>query len=154
MRYPVNLDLCDGGGYFVSFPDIPEALTQGETRDEALQNARDALVTAFEFYFEDNQKIPIPGSVSGDYVEVPASVAAKILLLNAFVDSRLTRAELAARLGVKKQEVTRLFDLRHTTKIDRIQDALTALDKQLEMLAADTVHPIQHNDSNRTHARN
>ncbi|EHD21302.1 Uncharacterized protein family UPF0150 [Brenneria sp. EniD312] len=137
MRYPVNLELDpDSGGYVVSFLDIPEALTQGDTREEALKEAMDALVTAFEFYFEDNQRVPAPGNITGDYVEVPASIAAKVLMLNAFVDSGLTQVELASRMGVKKQEVTRLFDLHHSTKIDTIQKAISAMGLRLELVAA------------------
>ncbi|POW54620.1 antitoxin [Candidatus Pantoea alvi] len=135
MRYPVNLEPCEGG-YVVSFPDIPEALTQGDTREEALEMGLDALVTSFDFYFEDNQPVPAPGNITGDFVEVPASVAAKVLLLNAFIGSGLTQVELASRMGVKKQEVTRLFNLHHSTKIDTVQKALSALGKQLELIAA------------------
>lgn len=137
MRYPVNLELDpDSGGYVVSFPDIPEALTQGDTRKEALAMAHDALVTSFEFYFEDNQRIPAPGKITDDYVEVPASVAAKVLMLNAFVESGLSQVELASRMGVKKQEVTRLFNLQHSTKIDTVQKAIGVLGKRLELIAA------------------
>jgi len=57
MRYPVNLQ-SDTGGFVVSFPDIPEALTQGDDREGALAMGLDALVTAFDFYFEDNRKVP------------------------------------------------------------------------------------------------
>ncbi|HDW2026427.1 TPA: type II toxin-antitoxin system HicB family antitoxin [Enterobacter ludwigii] len=135
MRYPVTLT-PDSGGYVVSFPDIPEALTQGDTREEALINALNALVTAFEFYFEDNERVPDPGEVTDDFVEVPASVTAKVILLNAYIGSGLTQVELAARMGIKKQEVTRLFDLKHSTKIDTIQKALVALGKSLELRAA------------------
>ena len=39
MRYPVNLIPSVEGGFVVSFPDIPEALTQGNTRHDALQAA-------------------------------------------------------------------------------------------------------------------
>ncbi|QHM71300.1 Antitoxin HicB [Mixta intestinalis] len=120
----------------VSFPDIPEALTQGDTREEALAMGLDALITSFDFYFEDNQAVPLPGAITGDFVEVPASVASKVLLLNAFIASGLTQVELAARMGVKKQEVTRIFDLHHSTKIDTIQKALAALGKRLELVAA------------------
>lgn len=121
----------------VSFPHVPEALTQGDSREEALEQALDALVTALEFYFEDNESIPVPGDdeVSVDYVELPASVAAKVLLLNAFVEARISQVDLAKRMGVKKQEVTRLFDLRHSTKIDTIQGALQALGKRLVLAA-------------------
>lgn len=126
----------DSGGYVVSFPDIPEALTQGDTREEALKNALDALVTAFEFYFEDGERIPEPGNVIDDFVEVPASVVAKVMLLNAWISSGLTQVDLANRMGIKKQEVTRLFDLKHSTKIDTIQKAMTVLGRRLEILAA------------------
>lgn len=135
MRYPVTLT-PDSGGYVVSFPDIPEAHTQGNTREEALANALDALITSFEFYFEDNEPVPPPGDVSGDFVQVPSSVVAKVLLLNTFLASGLTQVELAARMGIKKQEVTRLFDLQHSTKIDTIQKALVAMGKSLELHAA------------------
>lgn len=135
MRYPIKLQ-SDSGGYFVSFPDIPEALTQGEDREEAMSMGLDALVTAFEFYFEDERKVPSPGKIIGDYVEVPASVAAKILLLNEFLDAGLTKTELANRMGVKKQEITRIFDLRHSTKIDTVQKALMVLGRRMEVVAA------------------
>lgn len=132
MRYPVNLD-PDSGGFVVSFPDIPEALTQGDSREEALSMALDALVTAFEFYFEDNQKVPLPSEVTGEFVDVPLSVASKVLMLNAFIDSSLTQIDLAKGMGVKKQEITRLFDLKHATKIDAVQKAMQVLGKRLEL---------------------
>ncbi|WP_445496415.1 type II toxin-antitoxin system HicB family antitoxin [Photorhabdus sp. SF281] len=133
MRYPVTLEPVEECGYFVSFPDIPEALTQGDTREEALEMALDALITAFEFYFEDNEKIPLPGPVGQDYVDVPLSVASKVLMLNAFLDSKLTQIELANRMGVKKQEVTRIFDLRHSTKIDTVGKVASAIGHQLTL---------------------
>lgn len=136
MKYPVDLQVCPEGGYFVSFPDIPEALTQGDNKESALNAALDALVTAFEFYFEDNQSIPAPGEITGDYVTVPAAVAAKILLLNTFISSGMTQTELAKRMGVQKQEITRLLNLHHTTKINSIQSALAVLGKSLELTAA------------------
>lgn len=132
MRYPVNLE-PDSGGFFVSFPDIPEALTQGDSREDALSMALDALVTAFEFYFEDNRKVPLPSEVTGEFVDVPLSVASKVLMLNAFIDSSMTQTELANRMGVKKQEITRLFDLKHATKIDAVQKAMRVLGKRLEL---------------------
>jgi antitoxin HicB len=135
MRYPIKLE-PDTGGYVVSFPDIPEALTQGDTKEEALSMGLDALVTAFEFYFEDNQKIPMPGEITDDYVEVPPSITAKVLMLNAFIDSGFTRVELAHRMGIKKQEVTRLFDLKHSTKIDTIHHALQAMGMNLRLEVA------------------
>lgn len=132
MRYPVTLEKVDEG-YFVSFPDIPEALTQGDTREEALEMARDALVTAFEFYFEDNRPVPTPSAAGVDFVEVPASVAAKVLLLNVMLATGTTNAELARRLGTRPQDVQRIVNLGHVTKIDTIEAALHALGKRMEI---------------------
>lgn len=119
----------------VSFPDIPEALTQGNTRHDALQAARTALITAFEFYFDDNEAIPLPSAVGAEdtYVEIPLSVASKVLLLNAFLESKITQQVLANRIGRPKQEITRLFDLKHTTKIDAVQIAARVLGKELAL---------------------
>lgn len=134
--YPVILE-PDGDGWMVSFPDIPEALTGGDTREEALENARDALVTAFEFYVEDARQVPLPSVVDGaELVEVPPSVWSKVLLLNAMLEQRLPQIELARRMGTRKQEVQRLVDLRHPTKIDTIARAMAAMGKQLIVSSA------------------
>jgi antitoxin HicB len=136
MFYPAKIQ-PDGNGWMVSFPDIPEALTAGETRDEAIEMAGDALTTALEFYFDDRRKIPAPSKLKKGQVaiELPASVAAKVLLLNEMIVQKVRPAELARRMGTTAQEVTRLTQLRHATKIDGINTALHALGKRLEMRA-------------------
>lgn len=47
-------------GYVVRFRDIPEALTSGASRDEALEMSSDALATAMQFYVEDCRNLPAP----------------------------------------------------------------------------------------------
>lgn len=132
MRYPVNIER-DGNGYLVTFPDVPEAITDGDTREEALNNALDALITALDFYFEDNRPIPLPSATNDDddYIVLPLSITAKVLLLNEWLKSGITQAELGRRIGVQRQEVTRIFNLHHTTKIDTIEKAFNTLGKQL-----------------------
>ena len=138
MFYPAKAE-PDGNGWMVSFPDIPEALTSGSTKEEAIEMAGDALTTALEFYFDDRREIPAPSKVKRGQVaiELPASVAAKVLLLNEMIVQRVRPAELARRLGTTAQEVTRLTQLRHSTKIDGINSALHALGKRLEMRAVE-----------------
>ncbi|QBX68695.1 type II toxin-antitoxin system HicB family antitoxin [Serratia quinivorans] len=134
MRYPVKFE-HDETGWCISFPDIPEALTGGSTREEALEMAQDALVTAFDFYFEDRRPVPMPSADGEEFVDVPASVAAKVLLLNAMIATGTTPAELARRLGTRPQDVNRIVTLSHATKIDTIEAALKALGKRLEITA-------------------
>jgi len=127
-----------GKFYVVSFPDIPEAITQGATREEALAAAREALESALEFYFEDRRAVPEPTAPTrGQHlVTLPTSLAAKVLLLNEMLRQDVRPAELARRLGTTPQAVNRLTDLRHTTRIDSVAQALEALGKQLTVQVA------------------
>lgn len=134
MYYPVTLT-PDTDGYMVSFRDIPEAISQGDTLDEALEMAKDALTVAIEFYFEDNRPVPMPSPPQGDerLVGLPPSVWAKVLLLNEMLYQGVSQAELAKRMGIIPQKVTRLVDLSHTTKIDTLAMAFDKLGKRLSL---------------------
>jgi antitoxin HicB len=84
LRYPVVLTPAEEGGFVVTFPDIPEAITQGDERDSALEMGLDALITSLDFYFDDKRPVPPPSRIKRgwSYVELPPSVAAKVLLFN------------------------------------------------------------------------
>ncbi len=135
LRYPAKLKPAKEGGFVVTFRDIPEAITQGESIEDAMIQARDALQTALDFYFDDHREIPAASKARrGErLIELPASVSAKVLLLNEMVRQRVRPADLARRLHTTPQEITRLTDLRHRTRIDSIAAALQALGKQLEL---------------------
>ena len=130
--------LHEDGGYTVTFRDIPEAITYGETLEEALEMAQDALETAMEFYFEDMRQVPTPSKgQDGEYaIELPISMASKVLLLNEMVAQRVTQADLAKRMNTSRQVVNRMTDLQHATKIDTISDALKALGKEMVIQVA------------------
>jgi antitoxin HicB len=135
MKFPVILAPDETGGYVVTFPDIPEAITQGETEEDALSMAREALETAIEFYFEDKRAVPPPSTPEPGQraVDVPPSLAAKILLLNEMILQNIRPAELARRLNTTPQAVNRLTDLQHTTRIDSIDAALRSLGRRMEI---------------------
>jgi|ERR1700691_2890837 antitoxin HicB len=138
LEYPVRLTADKGsGGFVVTFPDIPEAITQGETAEEALQMAQDALETALDFYFDDHRPVPAPSKPKRGQrlVSLPVSVEAKVLLLNEMIRQRVRPAELARRLRTTPQVVNRLVNLRYVSKIDGIAGAMAALGKSLEIRA-------------------
>jgi antitoxin HicB len=59
LAYPYTLrQFADG--LVVSFPDVPEALTSGKTREEAQVMARDALIAALEGYVQLGRELPRP----------------------------------------------------------------------------------------------
>ncbi|WP_410472799.1 type II toxin-antitoxin system HicB family antitoxin [Faucicola mancuniensis] len=131
MNYPATFTK-DTDGFVVTFRDIPEALTQGDTYEEALEMAQDALATAMDFYFEDNRPVPMPSKAKkGEVmVELPLSIWSKVLLLNEMLNQHVSQADLAKRMGIKPQQVTRIVNLEHATKIDTLVQAFRALGKR------------------------
>lgn len=139
LAYPARLEKT-ALGYVVSFRDIPEALTEGKTRKAAIEMAAKALTTAMDFYFEDRREVPPPSKPKKgeELIDLPASLSAKILLLNVMLRDRVTPAALARKLNASPQAVTRIVDLHHSTKIDTIAEALNALGKKLVIQVADS----------------
>ena len=135
--YPVNLRK-DGKFILVTFPDVPPAITQGNNRAHALEMAKEALELSMEFYFDDMRPVPMPSKPKRGQavVELSPSIAAKVLLLNEMLRQRVRPIDLARRLGTTRQEVNRLTNLRHPTKLARIDAALRTLGKRLFVEAA------------------
>lgn len=135
FKFPAQFAPDPDGGYTVTFRDIPEAITQGDDLEDAKAMAVDALVTAIDFYFEENRSVPSPSQLQADevLVELPPSISAKVTLLNVIIEKKRRPVDLAKTMGIKPQEVTRILDLHHTTKIDTLAAAFEALGYTLEL---------------------
>jgi antitoxin HicB len=126
----------DGGAILVTFPDVPEAVTGGATEAEAMTNAGEALELALLTYATQGRELPRATrhpAAGGSYrvIFVSAAAAAKMALIAAFRESGMTRVALAARLGKGENEVRRMLDPHHRTKLPAIEDALRVLGKRL-----------------------
>lgn len=91
--YPCVLTPERNGGYSVTFPNVPEALTCGDDRDEALAMAEDALAVALGSYMQCREDIPVPDAVAGEreMVAVPRVVAAKLARYTAMREQGLRK---------------------------------------------------------------
>src|SRR5258707_7873091 len=101
FTYPVTLtpDATDGG-FVVTFKDLPEAITQGETVEDALAEAADALEEAIAGRIQRGDPIPQPSPAAAlTKVPVPAQTAAKAALYLALGETGISKSELAERLG-------------------------------------------------------
>jgi antitoxin HicB len=140
LQYAARLtpELPEEGGYTVTFRDVPEAITEGSTLEEALHYAQEVLVLALEHYLGEKRSAPVPTAPKkGEHlVTLPISLALQLTLMNEMVAQGVRPVDLAKRLGTSKQEVNRLTTLRHVTKVDRIADALTVLGKRIEIHVA------------------
>jgi len=136
MRYAYLFDLVPQpeGGFTVTFPDVPEAITEGDTEDEARGRAEDALVTALSFYTDEARPLPTPSAARGRPVAiVPPLVAAKLALHDAILAAGVSNVELGRQLGLDEKAVRRLRDPLHRSHIGQIEAALRLLGKRLEV---------------------
>jgi antitoxin HicB len=139
MRFPARIvHQKKSDNYAVYFPDIPEALTCGDNLEHALHQATDALESALDFYFEDGRAIPAASERKRGqhWIALPPTVAAKVLLHNEMVKQKIRPIDLARRMGIPRQELTRVLNLKHNTKIDTAAAAFHALGKHLELSVA------------------
>lgn len=135
MFYPAIFTESEEGGFVVTFPDIPEAITQGDSFEEAMEMAEDVLLSSIEIYFDDDRVFPEARKPldKETLVQIPPSVYAKVLLNNCMLQGSVTKAELARLSSIRPPEVQRVLDVRHSTKIDTINNALKALGKNLTL---------------------
>jgi len=133
FNYPVILT-PDGDTFLVTFPDVPEAITFGHTKQEALAMAVDALETGLSFYVDDRKPLPVP-SVRPDLLCVRPSAleSIKLAVYQEMTNQGIRKAELARRLGWKAPQVDRLFDLDHASRLDQLEAAAKVLGKQIDV---------------------
>lgn len=133
--YAVAMVGQPNGDYLITCRDLPEVITDGETRQAALEATEGALQAAIEFRIQDNDVIPLPSPA--ELVEVPVSVpistALKAALYLSMREQGISKAELARLLGVDEKEVRRMLDPRHSTKVPTLEKALHLLGKQAQL---------------------
>ena len=117
----------------VTFADVPEAITFGADDGEALLNAIDALETGLSFYVDARKPLPAASQPADGLKTVRPSAleCAKLGMYHAMIDQEIRKAKLARRLGWHMPQVNRLFDLRHTLKLNQIKAAANAPGKRL-----------------------
>jgi antitoxin HicB len=131
--YPATLTADPDGGFTVTFRDVPEAITEGDSREEALLRAEDALESALAMFVAAREPLPQPSAAQPDEAIVPLSALgmAKAALYDAMREQGVGRAELARRLRWHLAQINRVLDLRHASKMEQVETALAALGLRL-----------------------
>jgi antitoxin HicB len=131
--YRAAFEPGDEGSVVVTFPDVPEAITQGADERDARIQATDALATALLTYLAAGRSLP-KARARGDglkAVTVAAADAAKLAVIEAFQSSGLSKSELARRLRKDEREIRRILDPMHATKLPALSAALDAFGQRL-----------------------
>ena len=131
--YRYTLQRQANGSWLVRFPGVPEALTEGETEAEARANALDCVIAALEGYMKAGRPLPRAGaSHSGrDRAVLPSLVTAKLAVYETIRRRGWSKLKLAKELGMSENSVRRLLNLRHSSQMWIIDEALAKMNAEL-----------------------
>lgn len=135
VGYRYILEQQENGWWLVRFPEIPEALTEGETEAEARTSAIDCVIAALEGYMKAGKPIPRPSATAPglDRAVLPSLVTAKLAIYETMRDYGWSKVKLAGELGVPENSVRRLLDLRHSSHIGIVDAALAKMNAELSI---------------------
>jgi len=133
--YRYLLETEENGWTLVRFPGIPEALTEGESEDQARAHALDCLLAALEGYIKEGRPLPRTGAAhsGAGRVVLPSLVTAKLAVYETMRARRWSKSKLAAELGMPENSVRRLLDLRHSSQMWIIDAAMTKMSAELSI---------------------
>lgn len=137
MEFVVALTPNGNGGLLVQFPDVPEAITEGSNRDDALTNAVDALEVALLGRMKDGDDLPKASrspAIGEETISISAQASAKLAFYEAFRQSGLSRSALARKIGKDEAEVRRMLDPYHATKLPALDEAIRAMGQRLTIM--------------------
>jgi antitoxin HicB len=121
----------DEHGFFVQFPDLTEAHTDGQTESEALFNAEEVLNLTLEGRMEEGMEIPEPQEHEGGVWIYPSAQIQAALLIRKARAGNKTLAELARALDTSWPSAQQLENPKNSPSLKRLDRAAAALGKRL-----------------------
>lgn len=111
IKYPFDmrpLTSDEGGGWLISFPDLPGCISDGETPEEAIENGAEAMESWLEKCEHIGRPIPLAGETSsGKFMtRIPKTLHTRLVLrakqegvsmnslVSVFIAESLTRRDL------------------------------------------------------------
>ncbi|MBA9083507.1 MULTISPECIES: type II toxin-antitoxin system HicB family antitoxin [Bartonella] len=132
MKYAIKFIQDDNDTLIVIAKDFKEFITYGNNEKEALEHAKNALLTVIEGRFQDREVIPFgTHNTAYPFIEVSSLITLKIAIHNAMVEKNLRKADLVRLLQCHPIQIDRLLDLNHATKLDALEYALLTLGKSV-----------------------
>jgi len=78
--YPAVIETGDGGGFGIFFPDLPGCVSAGDTIDEVMANAEEALAGHIELSAEYGDAIPEPSDLNEIRVDADIDEVGRVLV--------------------------------------------------------------------------
>ncbi len=116
--------------YTVRFLDFPEAMTEGESLEEAFFNAAEVLTLTLEGRIDEGIEIPKPSHRQHAKLIAPSARAQAALLMR-WAKGEHTTAEIARALNTSWPAVARLEDPHHWPNLRQLERAAAAIGQRL-----------------------
>ncbi len=141
LGYVIDLEKSDNGLISAKCAAFLEISAQGASEEEATRVLQIAIEKRFFTALKEKRPIPLPSKVSKNkpLITFPVLVVAKIYLVNTMIEKRIQKTELAKRLSCHMQQIDRLLDFSHASKIERVEEALQVLGRGLELRPSDHI---------------
>ena len=127
LGYRIKIEPDDNGTLLVACPALPEVTTFGDDEADAMRRAVGAIEEAIAARMADGEDVPEGHQRGPRLVRLPALTVLKVELYRQLRAAGMTRAELARRLGWKRESVDRLFRLDHASRLQQLEAAFAAL---------------------------
>jgi antitoxin HicB len=120
-------------GIVVTFPDVPEVITEGDDEADAYAQAEEALGLALLNYPERDLALPKPKTRNRELVPIAVDpgIAAKLAVIEAVREAGISKSEFARRISKDEKEARRILDPRYSTKLPTLTAALRKLGQRL-----------------------
>ncbi|MEF2553801.1 type II toxin-antitoxin system HicB family antitoxin [Aurantimonas sp. A2-1-M11] len=132
-RYLAELTDDPDGGVVVSFPDVPEAITSGADRHQALASAADALGLALRGYLAEDRDMPARAAEGTVMVSPHADDVLKLALIESLRRQSVTPDRFQDMSGLKDWEVAALFDPDAVNEVAALENALALLGQRIRI---------------------
>jgi len=131
IAYQAIVERGEVSGFFVYFPDLKEAFSEGTTETEAMFNAEEVLNLTLEGRIEEGMEIPEPQQHERGVWVYPSAQIQAALLIRKAREGNKTLAELARALDTSWPSAQQLENPRNSPNLKRLDLVAAALGKKL-----------------------
>lgn len=135
FNYPAKIERDEDGRFVITFPDFGWGATDGATREEALDEAKDLLRELLTTTMRKGRAVPEPSRASKrrPVVIPPLQIVLKAALYEAYRQANISQRGLARELNIAENEVRRMLNPDHATKAGTIEAVLRHLGARLSL---------------------
>jgi len=133
LKYPAIYEPAEEGGFTIEFPDF-DFMTEGDTMDELLMMAEDALNGVLAVRYEEALSIPAPSSLTGEnivYIDVRPEVEIPILFRQWRKEQGLSQGDIAEKIKAPYQTIQKLEKIGCNPTLKTLRKVAKALGKKL-----------------------